>query len=153
MELDNVGLFLIYALSTESISKSEVEHILVKSFKLKDFDTIMNNEIYVKKLTDYYYSNKFIGPINLPTPCELVAMYNNKLPECIGWDPSAETTSLQYYNPFNLPDNMSLVCISNSSILETIVGSVFGGGSGEIWKYLKYIIILFYIILCNWNHK
>lgn len=156
IELDNVALFVLYAINIDATSKNNIETILGESISNENFKSILSNETNLTKLTDYYYSSDYKGPLNIPSPCDVASSGGGTVPACIAWNPSATPEDLQYFNTYNLPDNMTLECVTNSSLLETIVdaagdklSSVLGSGSTllqPILKYLAYIIGVVFVI-------
>lgn len=152
IELDNVALYLLYVINNKHDDEERakvVDLIDGTAPTMDNFESILSNEKWFKKLTDYYYSSSFTGPKNIKNPCDLIPQADKANVPCVAWDTSASATSYTYYNPYNLPDNMSFQCITNSTILETIVDAAGDAAHyilnstfiTKLGSYIKYIIL------------
>lgn len=74
-------------------------------------------------LEAFYYGTTYKGelPLNVDKYFE-----NNK--QCVACDPSAGATTIDYINIKDLPENMTVQCVTNSTILDTLVDIAKGTG-------------------------
>lgn len=121
ISLDNVALYMLYAINNSNDQDRKKIATLAKVPELNSvtFKEILNDREKFKSVRDYYYSSDYTGPDNIPDPCSLIPPGQHVT--CTSWNTTESETSLEYYNPFNLPDNMTFVCVTNSSLIETMV--------------------------------
>lgn len=61
---------------------------------MAEFESILKNDKDLEKLSTYYYSTNYKGPINIPFPCEVALKQSAiNVPACLAWDLSAATNT------------------------------------------------------------
>lgn len=156
LELDNAALYLLYVINgTDAVEKTKVQTLLDGvAPTMETFESILSNDVQFQKIHEYYYSSSYSGPKNINDPCRyLHENLKSDLP-CIGWDTSASVNSLTYTSAAVLPDNMALTCITNSSMLETLVAAagdvahaIIGSNfSTKLIGYFKYFGIAVFVV-------
>nr|WCZ68541.1 odv-e56 structural protein [Heliothis virescens nudivirus] len=148
--LDNPVLYLLHTINDPS---AEMERQSLTSVlggvtpTMETFETIVQNDTLFAKVSEHYYHSSEGHP--LKNPCDLVQTADKAKVPCTGFDPNADEKSYAYVNTYTLPDNMTFKCVTNSTLLETIVdaagdaahyilGSTF---MTKLGSYLKYILL------------
>lgn len=154
---DNIALYLFSIIATKNETElSKVETLISKRPTLDNVKSILENVDEMMLISDYYYSRNRESFGLVANPCDVSRgqkVYTT--PPCLAWNGAEARQSLEYYDVSVLPENMSLVCITNSSIIDTIMdgteelfNSVFGSSSSTNFaKYLKYIFIAIAVVI------
>lgn len=112
---------------------------------------ILSNAKYVQVLQQVYETYDGLEAVE---PCAVVGKSTN----CVACDSYAPINSIEYVDDSKLPSNYSIKCVTDSTILDTLVdvalntganifdttkASISGGGS----PYIKYIVIFMIVLL------
>lgn len=113
-----------------------------------NINTVLNDAKQVQIMYEYYQGLAVKPPI--ANPCGTVVT------GCIACDTSAQINSATFVSDVNLADNMTIQCITNSNVLETLVDvgtglgidifgsitdSLSGSFSSQIWIILGIIVV------------
>lgn len=116
----NVRLMLLDALANNVTDvKKIVRHLTGKDLKSKaDIDTVLSsgNGEHIATLENYYNSS---GGEITSEPCQLAGDAPPRT--CISCDPSALPTSFDFVDSKGLAANMTLKCVTDSTLLKTLV--------------------------------
>ncbi len=119
----NVYLFLHHTVEkndTSMLNQLAQAGIEVNSSNLEQ---ILNNTEQVQKCYEFYEKLSVKPPI--ADPCGLAKLTEG----CVACDPTAAFNSPYYVSDENLPNNMTIQCITNSTIIDTLVDVATGVGA------------------------
>lgn len=142
----NIALLLLYAFKTDTKLKTALEEKLKSSITEATIPVLLSNVESKTVLQQYLKDND----IKIPNPCS----YNNSdvstlnETDCVACDSSVDNSSIGYVDSSDLPENMSYICIKNSTIIETVADialensiSLFDGLFSLGSSLLKYLTI------------
>jgi hypothetical protein len=151
--LYNTALFLMTAANDALLSVSVGNALLERDLREDDVGTILNDATKLDQASKLYYAN----PIEIPSVCmDMPTAVETVKPFCRACNPSADLNSSAYVSTELLDDAFSPHCITDGSILDTLVDIGIGIGvdlvgglnnaSGDISGNLKGVGIIFLII-------
>lgn len=153
---DNIAVYLFYIISVNDTTQLEkINRLIGVTPNISNVKAILSNTEYTNKISEYYYSTSFNGVKLINSPCDVISSQSILTkPSCATWNPSASSASFEYYDTSELPENMTLVCVTNSTILDTIIdatgdafNSVFQSSlSTNFSKYFKYVLIFIAVV-------
>lgn len=144
---ENGYILMAYAIenSNSEIANKLKQHLNVTELNLNQV------QANIDKIIEFYNDNldTILGKIQ-----NLCKYRTDKKLPCIACDPNADLYSPNYINIKNLPDNFTVQCVKDSTILDTLLDYAEGAGvnildtfSTKFTKLLKPIGIIFGIIL------
>ena len=144
----NIYLFAHNAVDTNDTVTLNALNALGIVLNSSTINNVLNNPNDVRTMYEYYQDLAVKPPI--ANPCGSVTT------GCIACDSSAQINSATFVSDVNLADNMTIQCITNSNVLETLVDvgtglgidifgtltdSLSGSFSSQVWIIMAVIVI------------
>lgn len=152
LPLSNPAIYLLYLAfhDNESVraEQSKIKKLVGVNITKSNVRSIIDDPVKFSNVYEYYYSSNYTGPKNFKLcNAEMLSLMGKDPHECIAWNTSANVNDVEYYNAYDLPSNKSIVCVQNSTVLDTLVdvlgdnvnkliGSNFSQKIGGILKYV-----------------
>lgn len=148
----NISILIKNALAHDKSSLEFANFTLGFPLTSANVDKVLSDTNNVNKLITTYAA---YGAEEAAYPCQVAG----KSTGCVACDPSAQRTSVEYVDDSELPINFSVQCITDSSILDTLVDATTGVGmklwsrvedsfgSGGTMKIVAIVVTLFMVVL------